>query len=61
MRAAHKQMAGSLVAVPFNPTAENMALYLLQRIGPELLGGSGIRLCRVVVEETRKCSAEATL
>lgn len=49
-----------VLAVPFNPTAENMALHLLNKIGPELLP-PGIRLVRVVVDETRKCSAEAML
>lgn len=49
----------SLVLVPFNPTAENMAEYLLHVIGPAQLQGTGTRLVRVVVEETRKCSAEA--
>lgn len=41
--------------VPFNPTAENMAVYLLTVIGPLLL--NPIRLVEVKVEETRKCSA----
>lgn len=46
--------------VPFNPTAENMAEYLLNVVGPSILDGTGTRLIRVRVEETRKCSAEAT-
>jgi 6-pyruvoyltetrahydropterin/6-carboxytetrahydropterin synthase len=45
--------------VPFNPTAENMAHYLLTVVGPEVLPPA-IRLIKVVVEETRKCSAAAT-
>ena len=49
------------VEVPFNPTAENMALHLLNVVGPAALGGTGVALARVVVEETRKCSAEAAL
>ena len=49
----------SVVAVPFNPTAENMAAFLLTEIGPRLLAGSEVRLVRVRVEETRKCSATA--
>ena len=48
----------SIVAVPFNPTAENMADYLLRVIGPKQLAGTGVVLSRVCVEETRKCSAE---
>ena len=44
-------------AVPFNPTAENMAyfLYTLQWELP-----AGVNLISVRVEETRKCSAEAS-
>lgn len=49
----------SVVAVPFNPTAENMAAHLLSVIGPHYLTGTGVRLVRVRVEETRKCSATA--
>lgn len=50
-----------VVSVPFNPTAENMAIYLLNVIGPQQLEGTGVRLIKVVVEETRKCSASAEL
>jgi 6-pyruvoyltetrahydropterin/6-carboxytetrahydropterin synthase len=51
----------SLVFVPFNPTAENMAQHLLLTVGPARLDGTGARLVRVRVEETRKCSASAEL
>lgn len=51
----------SLLPVPFNPTAENMALYLLNVVGPQQLIGTGVYLKRVVIEETRKCSATAEL
>jgi 6-pyruvoyltetrahydropterin/6-carboxytetrahydropterin synthase len=50
-----------VVVVNFNPTAENMAKYLLQTIGPRALAGTGCTLTKVVVEETRKCSAGAEL
>jgi 6-pyruvoyltetrahydropterin/6-carboxytetrahydropterin synthase len=50
-----------IVMAPFNPTAENMALFLLQVVGPLALRESGVTLTKVVVEETRKCSAEAAL
>jgi len=46
-----------IIAVPFNPTAENMAKHLVQNIGPVQLKGSGCVLIRCIVEETRKCSA----
>lgn len=50
-----------IVWVPFNPTAENMANYLLKVIGPEKLQGTGVYLQKVVVEETRKCLASASI
>jgi len=50
----------SLVFVPFNPTAENMANYLLTEIGPHVLP-SNIRLVAVQLDETRKCSSHASL
>ena len=52
-------LAQSLIRVPFNPTAENMADYLLMIVGPAQLAGTGVKLIRVRVEETRKCSAVA--
>lgn len=45
-----------IVEVPFNPTAENIAQFLVERIGPRVLP-EGVRLVKVVIEETRKCSA----
>ena len=50
---------GGVVIVPFNPTAENMANYLLAQIAPMQLGGTGATLIHVSIEETRKCSASA--
>lgn len=50
----------SIVVVPFNPTAENMAEYLVEVIGPFKLEGTGCTLRRVVIEETRKCSCTYT-
>jgi 6-pyruvoyltetrahydropterin/6-carboxytetrahydropterin synthase len=47
----------SMVFVPFNPTAENMAHYLVEVIGPKQLRGTGVELYKVDIEETRKCSA----
>ena len=47
---------GSLVWVPFNPTAENMAEYLVHVVGPQMLTDTGVRLVRVDIEETAKCS-----
>lgn len=50
-----------VVAVPFNPTAENLAEYMVNSIAPKQLEGTGATLIRCVVEETRKCSASFTL
>jgi 6-pyruvoyltetrahydropterin/6-carboxytetrahydropterin synthase len=46
------------LAVPFNPTAENMAQYLVTVIGPQVLPKE-VELVKVIIDETRKCSVEA--
>lgn len=51
----------SVVMVPFNPLAEQMAEYLLTTVGPVQLKDTGVTLIRVQVDETRKCSATAQL
>lgn len=48
---------GDLCVVPFNPTAEQIAIHLVSVVGSEQLKGSGITLLECRVEETRKCSA----
>lgn len=57
---ALKEIDPSIVTVEFNPTAENIAAHLLTIVGPELLPNT-VRLVRVVVDETRKCSCEAAI
>lgn len=57
MAIARADTEGSIVMCPFNPTAENMAKFLVDVVGPEQLKGTGIKLVQVRVEETRKCSA----
>ena len=47
----------TIVIVPFNPTAENIAQHIVEVIGPQQLAGTGIKLVHCDVEETRKCSA----
>ena len=47
----------SIVIVPFNPTAENMAKYLVEEVGPRQLEGTDVELIKVTIDETRKCSA----
>lgn len=56
----HDEFHKSVVWVPFNPTAENMAQYLVEVIGPRQLEGTGVVLVQVTVEETAKCSATYT-
>lgn len=51
----------SIVFVPFNPTAELMAEYLLKMVGPMQLAGTGVTLIEVTIEETRKCQATVHL
>ena len=55
------QVDATVVIVPFNPTAENMADFLLRRVGPVALAGTGVTLVAVNIEETRKCSAVSQL
>jgi 6-pyruvoyltetrahydropterin/6-carboxytetrahydropterin synthase len=50
-----------VVEVPFNPTAERMAEYLVTVIGPRQLQGTGCQLVACRIEETRKCAAEFLL
>lgn len=52
-----KYPSAGVVLVPFNPTAENMAIHLVEEVGPRELAGTRCELISVTVEETRKCSA----
>lgn len=47
--------------MPYNPTAENMARYLLERVCPELLQDAGVTATKVVIWETDESFAEATV
>ncbi len=47
--------------LPYNPTAENMARYLLEEACPALLAGTGGRAVRVRIWETDESYAEAAL
>jgi 6-pyruvoyltetrahydropterin/6-carboxytetrahydropterin synthase len=50
--------------MPCNPTAENMARYLLERVGPELLrqvADYQLRVSKVVLWETETSCAEVSL
>ncbi|MDZ4851538.1 MAG: 6-carboxytetrahydropterin synthase [Pirellulaceae bacterium] len=45
--------------LPYNPTAENMAKYLLEEVCPNILDGTGGRAIRVRIWETDESYAEA--
>lgn len=45
--------------MPYNPTAENMAAYLLDHVCPDLLLGTNCSAIKVVIQETENCTAEA--
>jgi 6-pyruvoyltetrahydropterin/6-carboxytetrahydropterin synthase len=47
--------------LPYNPTAENMARYLLEEVCPQLLAGAGVTATKVVIWETDESFAEASL
>lgn len=51
----------SLVALPFNPTAENLAAYTVNVIGPQLLDEHGVQLVECTIEETSKCHVNYSL
>jgi 6-pyruvoyltetrahydropterin/6-carboxytetrahydropterin synthase len=52
-----KALDKTVVITPFNPTAENIAKFLVEHVGPKQLTGTGVHLVKCCVEETRKCSA----
>lgn len=51
----------SLVSLPFNPTAENLAAYMVDVIGPQLLDEHGVQLVECTIEETSKCHVNYSL
>ena len=51
---------GSMVPLPFNPTAENLAAHMVNVIGPQLLAEHGVELVSCTIEETSKCHVEYT-
>lgn len=48
-----------LYLLPYNPTAENLARYLLSSIAPDLFLGTGVIVSRVTIWETENCFAVA--
>jgi len=45
----------------FNPTAENMANYLLKKICPDLMQDYDIEVHKIIMYETENCYVEVTL
>lgn len=45
--------------LPYNPTAENMARYLLEEVCPNVLGDTDVKAVRVKIWETPNGAAEA--
>lgn len=46
--------------LPENPTAENMASYLLNVVGPLVLADTAVELVKVQLWETENCCAEVS-
>ena len=46
-----------VVVTDFNPTAENIAKHFVDIIAPAQLEGTGTKLVKLTIEETRKCKA----
>lgn len=44
-----------------NPTAENMARHLACDVAPRVLEGTGVRVVKIVLEETENCFAECVV
>ncbi len=54
---ALKALDDRVVLLDFNPTAENLAFFLVEKIGPLQLRNTGAELIACTVQETGKCSA----
>jgi 6-pyruvoyltetrahydropterin/6-carboxytetrahydropterin synthase len=50
-----------LFEMPYNPTAENMAKYLLEEVCPKILEGTGAYATKVVIWETEDSFAEVSI
>ena len=59
MYAYVKDIDNSVVRLPFNPTAENLAEHMVNLIAPNLFESAGVHcvLVECTIEETAKCSA----
>lgn len=57
----HLQKNKNVFISKFNPTAENMAHYLLNVVCPMVLNGTMVTVTKVELYETENCKAEVTL
>lgn len=47
----------SIFELPYNPTAENLAKFLLENVCPIVFKGTGIKILAIEVQETENCTA----
>jgi 6-pyruvoyltetrahydropterin/6-carboxytetrahydropterin synthase len=47
--------------LPYNPTAENIAKYILEEVCPKLMEDTGVVVYKIVLWETENCHATAEL
>jgi 6-pyruvoyltetrahydropterin/6-carboxytetrahydropterin synthase len=59
--AAQQVQPSRIYELPYNPTAENMARYLLEVAAPVILAGTGAQATKVVLWESDECFAEVSL
>lgn len=61
IKAVSSMPSQKMAFLDVNPTAENIASFLLKEVGPALFSKKGIRITKVVVWETENCFAEVAL
>lgn len=54
-----QQTKQTIYYLPYNPTAENMAAYLLEKVCPGLFKGDALVCERILIRETPNCHVEA--
>lgn len=58
MLSALRVVGGKRFIMDSNPTAENMARFLLEVVCPQVLDGTGVTVVRILLRETENCWAE---
>jgi 6-pyruvoyltetrahydropterin/6-carboxytetrahydropterin synthase len=61
LAAAKQVQPCRIYELPYNPTAENMARYLLEVAAPVILSDTGAQAIKVVLWESDECFAEVAL